>query len=44
MKKQIYIKHWLELKPYTTPTNTDLYYLQSKKEREKFKKKIQSNL
>ena len=39
MKKQIYIKHWLKLKPYTTPTNTDLYYLQLKKEREKFKKK-----
>ena len=39
MKKKIYIKHWLEFKPYNTPTNTDLYYLQlSNKVYDKLKK------
>lgn len=27
MKNRIYIKQWLELKPYKNPTGTDSYYL-----------------
>ena len=40
MKKRIYIKEWLELKPYETQTITDGYYLKLCNE---VKKKLMDN-